>query len=261
MRFNELDETTFLDGAVVAAMSGAESLIKTSNLPAAKILLEVATRDLTITPFVTSGLPDTDIELRKLRFRQFSIFALALGKTGRILERHDDAAAIASYRQAISHWSSAWNELDLITAEWHVPRGRLVEEGYDNDFSWYYAHQIAEAYERMGQWNDVIDAVHLSGSLSGGLDHHLHDLLSQAYDGLGDYRKFIDSCEVVRRHWYDENDSDQELFQICYMASSSQGYKMYDDAISSYGLFFDYYWRYEYAAGRIEFNKACLQVL
>ena len=36
---------------------------------------------------------------------------------------------------------------------------------------------------------------------------------------------------------------------------------MYDDAISSYGLFFDYYWRYEYAAGRIEFNKACLQVL
>jgi hypothetical protein len=102
MRFNESDEIIFLDGAVVVALSGAESLIKASDLPAAKLLLEVATRDLRITPFVTSGLPDTDIELRKLRFQQFSIFALASGKTGRILEEHDDVAAIASYRQAIS---------------------------------------------------------------------------------------------------------------------------------------------------------------
>jgi tetratricopeptide (TPR) repeat protein len=261
MRFNESDEVTFLDGAVVTAFSEAESLIKASDLPAAKLLLEVATRDLKITPFVTTGLPDADIELRKLRFQQFTVLALASGKTGRILERHDDVAAIASYMQAISLWSSAWKELDCITTEWEIQRSEIVDDGYDRDFSWYYAQQIAESHARMQQWQDVISAVGLSAKLSGEMDYQLHDLLSEAYDGLGDYRKFMDSCEAVREHWCNVNDSDRELFQICYMASSSEGYKMYDDALRAYDLFFDYYWRYEYAAGRIEFNKGCLHVL
>lgn len=261
MRFNESDEMIFLDGAVVVALSGAESLIKASDLPAAKLLLEVATRDLKITPFVVSGLPDTDIELRKLRFQQFSILALASGKTGRILEEHDDVAAIESYTQAISLWSSAWKELDLITTEWEIQRSVLVDDDYDRDFSWYYAQQIAEAHVRMQQWQDVLTAVGLSAKLSGEIDYHLHDLLSEAYDGLGDYQRFIGECEAVRQHWYKVHDSDRELFQICYMASSSERYKKYDDAIGAYDLFFDYYWRYEYASGRIEFNKACLQVL
>ena len=261
MRFNEPDEVTFLDATVIIALSGAESLIKASDLPAAKLLLEVATRDLKITPFVTSGLPDADIELRKLRFQQFRALALASGKIGRILEQHDDVAAIASYRQAISLWSSAWKELDHITTEWEIQRNELVDDDYDRDFSWYYAQQIAEAHARLKQWQDVISAVGLSAKLSGGMDYHLHDLLSEAYEGLGDYERFIASCEAVRKHWYDERDSDRELFQICYMASSSEGYKMYDDALRAYDLFFDYYWRYEYAAGRIEFNKGCLQIL
>lgn len=174
------------------------------------------------------------------------------------MEEVDDRAAISFFEQSISSWDIAWRDADKFCTEWDLSVDEICDEDSDCDYTFSYALRIAQAYERLSEWNQVITSVERSIRLSGPISYQEHDLLSTAYEELGDYDKCMKHLWEMREHWYDQDDANRELRQICVIAAVAERHEKFHDAIAAYDLFQEYYWRFERIAGRIEFNKAYL---
>jgi tetratricopeptide (TPR) repeat protein len=247
-----------LGPGALGAFSEIEALVQQGLLAEAKSGLEEIFREATVSTFSSSFIPDADVNLRKRRFGELRYLAMALGKAASLLEYHDDRQAISYFSESLKVWSCAWGELGVIISEWGLSFQELVDEDFDSDYSYSYAFRIAECYERLEEWREVISAVARYSWLSGPIGIIEHALLADAYDNLGDYDKCIESNEFIRRHWYDEDNADEELRVLCNMALVAKAHGRFKDAIHFYDRFSEYYWRFESVAGRIEFNKACL---
>jgi tetratricopeptide (TPR) repeat protein len=174
------------------------------------------------------------------------------------MEEVDDRAAITYLTQSMSAWEMAWREADKFCTEWDLSMDEITDGDPDCDYTFSYALRVAQAYERLSEWNQVVTSVERSIRLSGPISYQEHDLLSTAYEELGDYDSCMKHLAKMRKHWYDEDDADRELEQICVIAAVAERNGRFHDAIDAYDLFSEYYWRFENVAGRIEFNKACL---
>jgi tetratricopeptide (TPR) repeat protein len=247
-----------ITGSASAALDGAGLLIKAGELSQAKLLIESAISGANVKPIRISGLPDHDIALCIERFNQTRLRALIFGKAGSLMEDVDDRAAISFFDQSISSWDMAWRDADKFCTEWDLSVDEICDEDSDCDYTFSYALRIAQAYERLSEWNQVVTSVERSIRLSGPISYQEHDLLSTAYEELGDYDSCMKHLAKMRKHWYDEDDADRELEQICVIAAVAERNGRFHDAIDAYDLFSEYYWRFEHVAGRIEFNKACL---
>lgn len=250
-----------LGPAILEAFSEARSLIENDLIDDANAKLADTIKGFTVKPYSSSLDPCADVNLRKGRFGELSLRALAYGKAGCLLERHDDRQAIVYFNESINTWSSAWNELSCIRLEWELTFEDVVDEEFDHDFTFSYAFRVAEAYERLEEWKEVIAAVARFSILSGRLSIHEYGMLAWACDNLGDYDSCIEYLEKIRRYWYDEDNADEELRAICNMAFTAEVHRRFIEAIGFYNRFEEYYWRFESEAGRIEFNKACLWLL
>jgi len=250
-----------LGPAILEAFSEARSLIENDLIDDANAKLADTIKGFTVKPYSSSLDPCADVNLRKGRFGELSLRALAYGKAGCLLERHDDRQAILYFNESINTWSSAWNELSCIRLEWELTFEDVVDEEFDHDFTFSYAFRVAEAYERLEEWKEVIAAVARFSILSGRLSIHEYGMLAWACDNLGDYDSCIEYLEKIRRYWYDEDNADEELRAICNMAFTAEVHRRFIEAIGFYNRFEEYYWRFESEAGRIEFNKACLWLL
>lgn len=226
----------------------------------AKSLIAEAIEGARVKPLISSSVPSADVALRSQSFNELTNLALVFGKAGSLLEEHDDRLAIDYFNHSMVTWNQAWNELDELTSRWDLTLEEVVQDDdFDCDYSLSYAFRIAECFKRLGEWQQVISAVDRSIELSGE-DYHHYELLSDAYDELGDYDSCIVACEKVRIHWYEKDDTEKELAQICRMAVISECHDKPQEAIRQYDKFADYYYRCEHVAGRIEFNKACLLI-
>lgn len=247
-----------ITGSASAALDGAGLLIKAGELSQAKLLIESAISGANVKSVRISGSPDHDIASCIERFNQTRLRALIFGKAGSLMEEVDDRAAITFFDQSISSWDMAWRDADKFCTEWDLSVDEICDEDSDCDYTFSYALRIAQAYERLSEWNHVVTSVERSVRLSGPISYQEHDLLSTAYEELGDYDSCMKHLAKMRKHWYDEDDADRELEQICVIAAVAERNGRFHDAIDAYDLFSEYYWRFENVAGRIEFNKACL---
>ena len=239
----------------------AEQQIELGEIAKAKSLISEAIEGARVKPLISSSIPSVDVALRTQSFDELTNLALVCGKAGGLLEMHDDRLAIDYFNHSMVAWNRAWNELDELTSKWDLTLEEVVQDDdFDCDYSLSYAFRIAECFGRLGEWQQVISAVNRSIDLSGNDDYHHYELLSEAYDELGDYDSCIQACEQVRIYWYVKDDTKQELIQICRMAVISEYHDRLQEAIAIYDKFADYYYRCEQVAGRIEFNKACLLV-
>ncbi len=250
-----------LGPVILEAFNEARSLIDNDRIDDAKAKLADTIKGFAVKPYSSSLDPGADVNLRKKRFGELSLLALAYGKAGCVLEYHNDRQAIVYFNESINTWSLAWNELSRIRLEWELNFEDVVDEEFDHDFTFSYAFRVAEAYERLEEWKEVITAVARSSILSGRLSIHEYGMLAWAYDNLGDYDKCIEYLEEIRMYWYDEDNADEELRAICNMAFTAEAHRRFAAAIGFYNRFEEYYWRFEHVAGRIEFNKACLWLL
>lgn len=247
-----------ITGSASAAFDGASLLIKAGELEQAKLLIESAITGASLTPLRISGSPDHDIALCILRFKESRLRALMFGKAGSLMEDVDDRSAITYLTQSMSAWEIAWSDADKFCTEWDLSMDELTDGDPDCDYTFSYALRVAQAYERLSEWNQVVASVERSVKLSGWIGYQEHDLLSTAYEELGDYDNCMKHLREMREYWYDEDDAGRELERICIIAIVAERYGKFHDAIEAYDLFSEYYWRFERVAGRIEFNKAYL---
>ena len=247
-----------ITGSASAALDGAGLLIKAGELSQAKLLIESAISGANVIPLRISGSPEHDIALCIERFNQTRLRALIFGKAGSLMEEVDDRAAISFFEQSISSWDMAWRDADKFCTEWDLSVDEICDEDSDCDYTFSYALRIAQAYERLSEWNQVVTSVERSIRLSGPISYQEHDLLSTAYEELGDYDSCMKHLAKMREYWYEEDDADRELERICIIAIVAERHGKFHDALDAYDLFSEYYWRFEHVAGRIEFNKAYL---
>ena len=247
-----------ITGPASAALDGAALLIKAGEISQAVLLIDSAISGAGVKPLKVSGSPDQDIALCIERFNQTRLLALILGKAASLLEEVDDRAAIAYFNQSISTWDLAWSDADKFCTEWDLSVEEVCDLDSDCDYTFSYALRIAQAYERLSEWKKVIESVDRSVRLSGLMSYQEHDLLSSAYQWLGDYDNCMKHLTKMREYWYDEDDANRELEQICVIAAVAERHDKFHDAIAAYDLFQEYYWRFERVAGRVEFNKAYL---
>ncbi len=247
-----------ITGSASAALDGANLLIKARELAQAKLLIDSTIVGANVGPLRVSGSPDDDIASCVEHFKQTRLLALICGKAGSLMEEVDDRAAITYLTQSMSAWEMAWREADKFCTEWDLSMDEITAGDPDCDYSFSYALRIAQAYERLSEWNQVVTSVERSIRLSGPISYQEHDLLSTAYEELGDYDRCMHHLEKMRKHWYDEDDADRELERIYMIAIVAERHGKFHDAIEGYDLFSEYYWRFEHVAGRIEFNKAYL---
>ncbi len=247
-----------ITGSASAALDGANLLIKARELAQAKLLIDSTIAGANVRPLRVSGSPDDDIALCVEHFKQTRLLALICGKAGSLMEEVDDRAAITYLTQSMSAWEMAWREADKFCTEWDLSMDEITAGDPDCDYTFSYALRVAQAYERLSEWNQVVTSVERSIRLSGPISYQEHDLLSTAYEELGDYDRCMHHLEKMRKHWYDEDDADRELERIYMIAIVAERHGKFHDAIEGYDLFSEYYWRFEHVAGRIEFNKAYL---
>ncbi len=247
-----------ITGPASAALDGAALLIKAGEISQAVLLVDSAISGAGVKPLKVSGSPDQDIAHCVEHFNQTRLLALVLGKAGSLLEEVDDRAAIEYFNQSISTWDMAWSDADDFCTEWDLSVEEVCDLDSDCDYTFSYAVRIAQAYGRLSEWNQVVASVERSVRLSGSMSYREHDLLSTAYEELGDYDKCMKHLSEMREHWYDQDDANRELRQICVIAAVAERHEKFHDAIAAYDLFQEYYWRFERVAGRIEFNKAYL---
>lgn len=251
-------EYALITGPASAALDGAGLLIKAGELAQAKLLIESAISGADVQPLVVSGSPERDFSLCIERFKECRTRALVFGKAGSLMEEVDDRAAISFFEQSISCWDIAWKAADKFCTEWDLSIDEIIDRDPDCDYTFSYALRIAEAYERLSEWSQVVTSVERSIKLSGPISYQEHDLLSTAYEELGDYDACMKHLKKMREHWYDKDDADRELERICIIAIVAERHGKFHDALDAYDLFSEYYWRFENVAGLIEFNKAYL---
>jgi tetratricopeptide (TPR) repeat protein len=247
-----------ITGSASAALGGANLLIKATELAQAKLLIDSTIAGVNVRPLRVSGSPDDDIALCVEHFKQTRLLALICGKAGSLMEEVDDRAAITYLTQSMSAWEMAWREADKFCTEWDLSMDEITDGDPDCDYTFSYALRVAQAYERLSEWNQVVASVDRSVKLSGWISYQEHDLLSTAYEELGDYDSCMKHLREMREYWYDEDDADRELERIYMIAIVAERHGKFHDAIEGYDLFSEYYWRFEHVAGRIEFNKAYL---
>lgn len=221
----------------------AEQQLELGETAKAKSLIVEAIEGARVKPPMSSSIPSADVALRSQSFNELANLALVCGKAGGLLEMHDARLAIDYFNHSMVVWNRAWSELAELTSKWGLTLEDVVQgDDFDCDYSLSYALRIAECFGRVGKWQQVISAVKRSIDLSGGPDHRHHELLSLAYDELGEFYSCLLACEQVRIYWRQKDDTKRELLQISRMACISEGYGKLK------------------VAGRIEFNKACLLV-
>ena len=256
----DIDSQTYelLDDKTTATFAGVDALIKLNDISSAKMIIQNLVDGLLVLKHKQSDSPDKDVDQRKRIFMDYATGAMVCGRAASCLEEHDDLTAIKYFELALKYWNFAWFELDLLMNEWEILLPELIDEDFDFDYSYSYASRIAEAYDRLGQWNKVISSVEKSVELSGEKYLYQMKLLADAYENLGNYEKCIESYDDLSRHWYEEDKLEKQINIACHKVVVAQKFSKLRDAINFYSGFSDCYYRLGEKSGIIEFNIACL---